>query len=196
MHVLHVLALRSGSPSSVLHSTSNHPFLSTILLPLHTIPSFFSSLQSRKPPPVIPYQRHLEGKRKLAESLRQSGIIPDASDRDRANSLSQVPVGILLNFTPPDTPRSTTSADQSSLDRSERASLDSKGSNEASISSGEVATGNLVDLSTSGTNTKRVNLINYSCVLFNSHKYRCLQVTCRVQERKDFEPSNEIIFHT
>ena len=113
----------------------------------------FSSLQPRKPPPVIPYQRHLEGKRKLAESLRQSGIIPDAADRDRANSLSQVTVGILLNLTPPDTPRSATSADQSLLDHSERASLDSKGSTEASIASGEVATGNLVDLSTPGANT-------------------------------------------
>lgn len=47
--------------------------------------------------------------------------------------------------------RSVTSADQTSLDRSERASLDSKASTEASIASGEnapgeVAIGNLIDI--------------------------------------------------
>ena len=126
----------------------NSPLLSS-LLPLY--PLLCLPLQpNRPPPPVIPYQRHLEGKRKLAESLRQSGIMPDATNRDRANSLSNVPVGVLLNLTPPSTPLSAPSAEQSSLDQSERLSLDSKGSNEASIASGEVATGNLVDLSSSG----------------------------------------------
>lgn len=76
--------------------------------------------------------------------------MPDAADRNRTNSLSNVPVGVLLNLTPPDTPHSAPSAEPSSLDLSERVSLDSKGSNEASIASGEVATGNLVDLSSSG----------------------------------------------
>ena len=126
----------------------NSPFLSSLLPPC---PLLCLPLQpNRPPPPVIPYQRHLEGKRKLAESLRQSGIVPDAANRDRANSLSNVPVGVLLNLTPPNTPLSAPSAEQSSLDQSERLSLDSKGSNDASIASGEVATGNLVDLSLSG----------------------------------------------
>ena len=47
--------------------------------------------------------------------------------------------------------RSVASADQTSLDRSERASLDSKASTEASVASGEnapgeVAIGNLIDI--------------------------------------------------
>lgn len=141
------------------------------------------TFQPSRPPSVIPYTRHLEGKRKLAESLRLQ----------TSNSVPDVP---LLNFTPPDTPRygvhdkiplnahlvsscddlylivpilvcslihthtlthsytasrSVTSADQTSLDRSERASLDSKGSTEASVASGEnapgeVAVGNLIDI--------------------------------------------------
>ena len=149
-------ALRSQSHMMlVLHVSPlflkllNSPFLSS-QHPLYPLSSLNPLQPNRPPPPVIPYQRHLEGKRKLAESLRQSGIMPDAADRNRTNSLSNVPVGVLLNLTPPDTPHSAPSAEPSSLDLSERVSLDSKGSNEASIASGEVATGNLVDLSSSG----------------------------------------------
>ena len=46
-------------------------------------------LQPRKAPRVIPYHRHLEGKKKLAESLKQQ----NAADV----------VGLII--TPPDTPR-------------------------------------------------------------------------------------------
>ena len=62
-----------------------------------------------------------------------------------------------MNVSPSSSPfvsflhRSVTSADQTSLDRSERASLDSKASTEASAASGEnapgeVAIGNLIDI--------------------------------------------------
>lgn len=54
----------------------------------------FHPLQLRKPPPVIPYHRHIEGKKKLAESLKQQ-------------SSSDMSAGILLSLTPPDTPRYT-----------------------------------------------------------------------------------------
>ena len=55
-------------------------------------------------------------------------------------------------FTPPFPRSGQLNTDQSSLDRSERASLDSKDSTEASVevAVGEVATENLVDVSTSG----------------------------------------------
>ena len=45
--------------------------------------------------PVIPYNRHLEGKRKLAQSLRLQ----------TTSSLPEVPVAMLLSLTPPETPR-------------------------------------------------------------------------------------------
>ena len=92
--------------------------------------------------------------------------MPDAANRDRANSLSNVPVGVLLNLTPPSTPLSAPSAEQSSLDQSERLSLDSKGSNEASIASGEVATGNLVDLSSSGVTPCSFLYSLFACEVF------------------------------
>ena len=50
---------------------------------------------SRPPPPVIPYSRHQEGKKRLAQSLRLQ----------TTSSLPEVPVGMLLSFTPPETPR-------------------------------------------------------------------------------------------
>ena len=50
------------------------------------------SCQAKRPPPVIPYQRHLEGKKRLAESLKQQ-------------SASDMSTGILFTITPPDTPK-------------------------------------------------------------------------------------------
>ena len=62
-------------------------------------------------------------------------------------------LSLILPFppSPPLPSRSVASADQTSLDHSERASLDSKTSTEASIASGEnasgeVAIGNLIDI--------------------------------------------------
>ncbi len=57
----------------------------------------------------------------------------------------------LISLSPSLPGRSVTSADQTSLDRSEHASLDSKASTEASAASGEnapgeVAIGNLIDI--------------------------------------------------
>ena len=70
-----------------------------------------------------------------------------------SSSQQDVPIGHLLRITPPDTPRSGSSlpeADHSSVDRMERASLDSKSSSTAaSVVSGEVAVGDLVDVSVS-----------------------------------------------
>lgn len=110
----------------------------------------------RPPPAVIPYHRHVEGKRKLVETLRQSGIYSVSEPPDSARSTPEVPIGSLLSFTPPDTPRAVQSAEQSSLDRYERASLDSKTSTEASVASGEiaaeeVATGNLIDIASTAS---------------------------------------------
>ena len=63
-------------------------------------------------------------------------------------SLSLSPLSLSLL---PSLYRSVTSADQTSLDRSERASLDSKASTDVSLASGgnapgEVAIGNLIDI--------------------------------------------------
>ena len=58
----------------------------------------------------------------------------------------EIPASVLrMLTTPPDTPHSSQPPD----DQAEKASLDSRGSTEAStsVSSGDVATGNLVDLS-------------------------------------------------
>lgn len=96
--------------------------------------------QARKGPPrpVIPYHLHQEGKRKLAESLMKQ--------QQKNLSGSEIPANVLrMLTTPPDTPHSTQPPD----DQAEKASLDSRGSTEAStsVSSGDVATGNLVDIS-------------------------------------------------
>ncbi len=120
-------------------------------------PTFVPIPGDRPRPPVIPYLRHVEGKRRLAQSLRQqSGSFPEHSD---ASSGSDVAVGVLLSFTPPDTPRTLPNSDQSSVDHSERASLDSKESMEINVASvdislvsgdgsvADVATGNLLGLS-------------------------------------------------
>ena len=95
-------------------------------------------LQAKKPPPrVIPYRLHQEGKKRLAESLlRQHQRTSGGSLQDQS--------GMMHMLTPPDTPRSTLLSN----DLLEKASLDSRGSTEASasMSSGEVATGTLIDL--------------------------------------------------
>ena len=77
-------------------------------------------------------------KHKVAESPRQSGIMPDTADHNKTDSLSHLPVDISFNLTPPDTPRSAASAEQSSLDQM---SLDSKEPGYANITFREVATG-------------------------------------------------------
>ena len=89
---------------------------------------------SKRPPPrVIPYHKHQEGKKRLAEVLKQQ------NQRTSVGSLDQGAVLKMLaspeSLQPPD-------------DLAEKASLDSRGSTEASISisSGEVATGTLIDL--------------------------------------------------
>ena len=90
---------------------------------------------SKRPPPrVIPYHKHQEGKKRLAEVLKQQG------QRGSASSLDQG--AVLKMLTSPD----SLQAPQDDL--AEKASLDSRGSTEASasISSGEVATGTLIDL--------------------------------------------------
>ena len=100
----------------------------------------FLSLQLNRPLPVTPYQRHVNKKRKPAESLRQSGIMPDTADRNKTDSLSDLPVDISSNLTPPDTPRSAVSADQSSPDQM---SLDGKDPGYENITfTGKVASGN------------------------------------------------------
>lgn len=86
----------------------------------------------RKPPPaVVPYSRHVEGKKKLVESLDAMYNHEGTSNRFSA----EVPIGVLLSFSPPDTPPN---------DRSESASLCSKDSIE--VAQTEVVTANLVDL--------------------------------------------------
>ena len=105
-------------------------------------PSNPPPVQSRKGPPrpVIPYHVHQEGKRRLAESLVK---------QQRVSSGKDVPASVLrMLTTPPDTPQSSHSPD----DHVEKASLDSRSSTEASasVSSGDVPTGNLVDVSVVG----------------------------------------------
>ena len=78
-------------------------------------------------------------KRKPAESLRQSGIMPDTADRNKTDSLSDLPVDVSSNLTPPDTPRSAVSADQSSPDQM---SLDGKEPGYENITFRKVASGN------------------------------------------------------
>ena len=78
----------------------------------------------RKPPQVVPYNRHIAGKKKLQQSL-------DAMYQEKRLSNPDVQVGQLLSFTPPE-------------EHSENASLSSKDSVE--VTSSEVLTGNLVDI--------------------------------------------------
>ena len=90
----------------------------------------------RPPPRVIPYHKHQEGKKRLAEVLKQQ------NQRTSTSSLDQTAVMKMLGS--PDSPSSLQPPD----DHAEKASLDSRGSTEASasVSSGEVATGTLIDL--------------------------------------------------
>ena len=85
---------------------------------------------------MIPYHKHQEGKKRLAEVLKQQ------NQRTSTSSLDQAAVMKMLGS--PDSPSSLQPPD----DHAEKASLDSRGSTEASasVSSGEVATGTLVDL--------------------------------------------------
>ena len=89
---------------------------------------------SKKPPPrVIPYHKHQEGKKRLAEVLKQ---------QNQRTSVSSLDLGAVLKMVA--SPDSLQPPD----DLAEKASLDSRGSTEASISisSGEVATATLIDL--------------------------------------------------
>ena len=99
-------------------------------------------LQAKKPAPrVIPYHLHQEGKKRLAESLLRQ------HQRTSGGSL-QEQSGMMRMLTPPDTPRGTLLSN----DLLEKASLDSRGSTEASaiLSFGEVVTGNLIDITLLG----------------------------------------------
>ena len=117
--------------STLIHSHSLHS--------CHVLSPVFLPLKVNRPLPVIPYQRHMNEKHKVAESPQQSGIMPDAADRNKTDSLSHLPVDISFNLTPPDTPRSAASAEQSSPDQM---SPDNKEPGYASITFREVATGN------------------------------------------------------
>lgn len=93
----------------------------------------YSTLQGvrKQPPRVIPYHKHQEGKKRLAEVLKQQG-------QRGSGTFDQMAVLKYLN-----SPESAVPDDVA-----EKASLDSRGSTEASISisSGEVATGTLIEL--------------------------------------------------
>ena len=78
----------------------------------------------RAPPRVVPYARHIEGKRKLQESLQLQEKRLSLTDRH------------LISITPPEIPYR--------LNDSENTSLDSKESVE--ITSADVVTGNLIDI--------------------------------------------------
>ena len=92
----------------------------------------------KAPPRVIPYHLHQEGKKRLAEVLLQQNQRLSSGGLDHQGSM------IRLLTTPPDTPHSLHLPD----DLMEKISLDSRGSTEASasVSSGEVATGTLIEL--------------------------------------------------
>jgi hypothetical protein len=122
-------ATRAPSITGVSLSRSSSS-LSSSSLP----PALLVAQASKRPPPrVIPYHKHQEGKKRLAEVLKQQ------NQRTSVGSLDQGAVLKMLaspeSLQPPD-------------DLAEKASLDSRGSTEASISisSGEVATGTLIDL--------------------------------------------------
>ena len=87
---------------------------------------------------MVPYSRHVEGKKKLVESL--DAMYNDHERTSTAKRYSvEVPIGVLLSFSPPDTPPN---------DHSESASLCSKDSTDAT-NQPEVLTANLVDLGVS-----------------------------------------------
>ena len=108
-----------------------------IITPKYTHNTHSPAQAAKRPPPrVIPYHKHQEGKKRLAEVLKQQ------NQRTSTSSLDQTAVMKMLGS--PDSPSSLQPPD----DHAEKASLDSRGSTEASasVSSGEVATGTLVDL--------------------------------------------------
>ena len=113
-----------------------HTWLYDVLYCLNVVMVYFICLSvqaaHRKPPPVVPYSRHVEGKKKLVESL--DAMYHDNEGTSKRFS-AEVPIGVLLSFSPPDTPPN---------DHSESASLCSKDSIE--VSQTEVVTANLVDL--------------------------------------------------
>ena len=78
-------------------------------------------------------------KHKVGESPRQSAIMPDTADRNKADLPSHLPIDISFNLTPPDTPRSAASAEQSSPDQM---SPDCKEPGYESVTFRKVATGN------------------------------------------------------
>lgn len=93
-------------------------------------------IQLKKPPPrVIPYRLHLEGKKRLAEVLLQQQKRTSVGAIDQSSVLRMLTDSSHASLLLPD-------------DHMEKASLDSRGSTEASasVSSGEVATGTLIDL--------------------------------------------------
>lgn len=100
-------------------------------------------MSHKKPPPVVPYSRHVQGKKNLVQSLDAMNN-PDNVKNRRFSA--EVPLGVLLSFSPPDTPPN---------DLSENASVNSKDSTDGSHGEvlapndnpGEVLTAKLVDLS-------------------------------------------------
>jgi hypothetical protein len=124
-------------------------------------PALLVAQASKKPPPrVIPYHKHQEGKKRLAEVLKQ---------QNQRTSVSSLDLGAVLKMVA--SPDSLQPPD----DLAEKASLDSRGSTEASISisSGEVATATLIDLA--GT----VCVCMCMCVCVYVHSVRCMYLLCR-----------------
>ena len=115
----------------------------------------------KKPPPrVIPYHKHQEGKKRLAEVLLQQSQRTSSASLDHGNRWRML--------TPPDTPHSLPLPD----DHMEKASLDSRGSTEeasASVSSGEVATGTLIDLAGMTPHVLYCSIDIHVCIMLNSN---------------------------
>jgi hypothetical protein len=106
----------------------------------HPSPLTGTQAAKKAPPRVIPYQQHQEGKKRLAEVLKQQNASLGGGPQ-----LDQV--ALLQMLTSPESP-SGHSLHPPPDDHAEKASLDSRGSTEASVSvsSGEVATATLIDL--------------------------------------------------
>ena len=116
----------------IVHTKDTH--IRATYTPTHI---FNKQAVKKLPPRVIPYHKHQEGKKRLAEVLFQQSQRTSFSSMDHGD--------VYRMLTSPDTPHTL---QPPSDDHMEKASLDSRGSTEASasVSSGDVATGTLIDI--------------------------------------------------